>query len=724
MLEVGSIVDGKFRIERILGEGGMGVVAVATHLQLEQLVALKVLRDPMIGDPEVVARFMREARASARLRSEHVCKVSDVGLLEDGAPYLVMELLEGSDLQGVIAGGTLPIAVAADYVLQACVAIAEAHALGIVHRDLKPANLFLTKRLDGTPLIKVLDFGIAKASSAGDFKITRTSAIMGSPGYMSPEQLRSTRDVDARSDIWALGVILYELVSGRLPFHGESITELAVKVVVDPPEPLAVDAPAFTAVVYRCLEKAVDQRYQGVAALAADLAPLAGEPAGRMATLVATLSQGRPRPETAPAPIVAGIAPTQHTAASHRAAAGTAATAAAGTAATAAAGTAATAAAGTPLLATGSVRSTTLQTAASQSSATALPAPRKRRLALVVAGAALAAVAAAAAVYATRAPHPTTAAQVVPQPADAGGLPPSDARVAITDDAEPEPDADTLTNAELRAKLHALSAKQDWYAVLEFADVDPDDPELAGLISSARQQYLAQQARAIDAQVKQGQCARARELVTAAKEVVPGDTTLEPRTRSCKAHVAAPPPAPATIEDADQALSRGEYPRALALAEQLLKAEPSNAAALNAAALAACGAKNVDKATRYAAELHGPDRAAARALCRKNNIDLAPSGLANPPGPADPTGPGDPPSATTELDDAQHAAKAGQWENALSASQAVLGRTPRNPVALAIGVTAACHLKKDKLARSFLRRLPLLRQRGLREMCADQGVFL
>ncbi len=298
MLEVGSIVGGKFRIERILGEGGMGVVAVATHLQLDQQVALKVLRDPVLADPEANQRFMREARASARLRSEHVCKVSDVGQLDDGAPYLVMELLEGADLAAVAADGPVPIPLACEYVLQACVAIAEAHALGIVHRDLKPANLFLTRRLDGSPLVKVLDFGIAKAAAAGDFKITKTSTVMGSPGYMSPEQLRSARDADPRSDIWALGVILYELVTGRLPFAADTITELAVKVVMDPPDPLGVDAPAFAAIVDRCLAKEPGQRYADVAELAAELAPLIGEPARKTAS-AASRTRGPVRPRAA-----------------------------------------------------------------------------------------------------------------------------------------------------------------------------------------------------------------------------------------------------------------------------------------------------------------------------------------------------------------------------------------------------------------------------------------
>jgi len=230
------------------------VVAVATHVQLGQAVAIKVLHDELASDATFVTRFLREARACAALRSDHVCRVSDLGTLETGAPYLVMELLDGSDLSRVVAAGPLPIAVAADYVLQACIALAEAHAIGIVHRDLKPGNLFLTR----AGRIKVLDFGIAKAPK-DELALTRTAHVLGSPRYMSPEQLRSPRDVDLRTDLWALGVILYELVSQRVPFPAESITELAVKVAVDPPQPLDVD-PAFRAVVWRCLEKAAGAR--------------------------------------------------------------------------------------------------------------------------------------------------------------------------------------------------------------------------------------------------------------------------------------------------------------------------------------------------------------------------------------------------------------------------------------------------------------------------------
>ncbi|HEY0992850.1 MAG TPA: serine/threonine-protein kinase, partial [Kofleriaceae bacterium] len=495
MVEVGSIVGGKFRIDRILGRGGMGVVAVATHLQLEQQVALKVVHDALAGDPEIVERFLREARASARLRSEHVCRVSDVGQLETGAPYIVMELLEGSDLSVVIAEGALPVATAADYVVQACVAVAEAHALGIVHRDLKPANLFLTHRLDGTPLIKVLDFGIAKAASASDFKITRTSTVMGSPGYMSPEQLRSARDAEPRSDIWALGVILYELVTGRLPFDAESITELAVKVVMDPPAPLDIDAPAFARLVYRCLEKAPDQRYPSIAALAADLAPLGSELAGRSASTIAALTTAA---ATAPvrraptAPVVSG-------------------------------------------------KATTLQTAAAQSTGGPLPpAPRKRVSAgVIVAGIAGVTIAAALALFVLRrGPEPTpdparspialatTDARLetgpstlptspsTPPPTSPSTPPPTPTPVI---DASVEPDAGAATDvSEIRTKVRALAASRDWYAVLQLADLVRDDPEMASVVRNARQQHVAQQARAIDAQVKQGNCARARELAAAA----------------------------------------------------------------------------------------------------------------------------------------------------------------------------------------------------------------
>jgi len=288
----GEIIGEKFRVERVLGQGGMGVVLIALHVELDQRVAIKVLNEKITSDAAAVERFVREARAAAKLRSEHVCRVSDVGRLDDGSPYIVMELLSGSDLAAVVANGPLPVPTAIDYVLQACEALAEAHALGIVHRDLKPANLFLTRRLDGSPLVKVLDFGIAKAPAVEQLALTRTDTMMGSPGYMSPEQLRSARDVDARTDVWALGVILYQLMSGRVPFPATTLTELAVMIAMDPPQPLEV-APALRAVVFRCLEKAPDDRYPDIGELAAALVPFGDSTAAAKAGVIAKVVRPR-----------------------------------------------------------------------------------------------------------------------------------------------------------------------------------------------------------------------------------------------------------------------------------------------------------------------------------------------------------------------------------------------------------------------------------------------
>src|SRR5262249_36798130 len=232
-VQPGAVLAGKYRVGRILGVGGMGVVVAATHLQLGQPVALKFMLAEALASPEASERFLREARAAVRLRSQHVARIQDVGTLENGAPYIVMELLQGLDLAQLLAQqGPVAPATAVDFVVQACDALAEAHALGIVHRDLKPANLFVTIAPNGTALVKVLDFGIAKAGGPLGASVTQTSAVFGSPAYMSPEQLRSTKAVDARSDIWSLGIILYETLSGRTPFHGETITELGLKVVM------------------------------------------------------------------------------------------------------------------------------------------------------------------------------------------------------------------------------------------------------------------------------------------------------------------------------------------------------------------------------------------------------------------------------------------------------------------------------------------------------------
>jgi serine/threonine-protein kinase len=288
----GQVLAGKFRVERVLGVGGMGVVVSAMHLQLDERVALKFLLPEALGNPEAVARFAREARAAVKIKSVHVARVSDVGTLETGAPYMVMEFLQGQDLAALIRErGQLPYPNAVDFVLQASEALAEAHALGIVHRDLKPANLFMIIAADGAPCIKVLDFGISKvtspSSSGNDYGMTKTQAIMGSPLYMSPEQMTSSRDVDGRADIWAMGTILFELLAGRPPFLGDTMPQLCGMILQEAPPSVRAFRPdvppGLEAAVLRCLEKDRNRRFANVAELAAALAPYGTQGASRSA---------------------------------------------------------------------------------------------------------------------------------------------------------------------------------------------------------------------------------------------------------------------------------------------------------------------------------------------------------------------------------------------------------------------------------------------------------
>ncbi len=277
-IHVGGIIAAKYRVDRVLGRGAMGEVFAATHLGLDQRVAIKVLL--ATRSTQAHERFLREARAVVPLRSQHVTRVSDVGTLESGAPYLAMELLDGRDLDAVLEErGRLPIPEAVEYVLQVCEAVGEAHRNGIVHRDLKPANLFLTTRADGSPCVKVLDFGVSKVAGAAGLKLTTEGQAVGSPFYMSPEQMLGKLDVDERSDIWALGVILYELIAGRTPFHCETMVALQTAVLVKPPSPLATylpDAPPqIEAIILQCLDKERERRWSNVAAFAAALMPFA-----------------------------------------------------------------------------------------------------------------------------------------------------------------------------------------------------------------------------------------------------------------------------------------------------------------------------------------------------------------------------------------------------------------------------------------------------------------
>ncbi|MBK7197455.1 MAG: serine/threonine protein kinase [Myxococcales bacterium] len=272
------MIASKYRVDRVLGEGAMGVVVAATHADLGTQVAVKFMLPAALTGADSVERFLREARAASRLRSEHVCRVLDVGRLEHGAPYIVMEMLDGRDVQATLdSAGVLSVGVAASYVTQVCEAIGEAHAAGIVHRDLKPQNLFVTRKVNGAEAVKVLDFGISKVAGGADAVRTHHAAIMGTPAYMSPEQCQASAHVDGRTDIWALGVILYQLATGRLPFDGADFLQIAMAVTNThpvPPTALRPDLPAgFDAVVMRCLEKDRDRRFASAQELAAALQP-------------------------------------------------------------------------------------------------------------------------------------------------------------------------------------------------------------------------------------------------------------------------------------------------------------------------------------------------------------------------------------------------------------------------------------------------------------------
>ncbi len=312
-VRVGDVVGGRFRIDRLLGSGSMGFVVAAWHLELDQPVALKLLNADVFEQGEAAARFRREVRAAARIKSEHVCRVIDVGSLESGEPYMVMELLEGNNLEEELQRrGTLPVPEAVGYMLEAVEALAEAHASGIVHRDLKPANLFIARRADRSRLLKVLDFGISKSMidshGPGDMSLTKTGVIIGSPLYMSPEQMRSTKDADTLSDIWALGAILFQLVTGRPPYEGETIPELCSKLFTEdapPPSTVRIGLPSsLDVVLHRALAREPTRRFQSVAEFGAALLEFA--PAGRVhverARRVLSARDGRPS-SVAPGPV-------------------------------------------------------------------------------------------------------------------------------------------------------------------------------------------------------------------------------------------------------------------------------------------------------------------------------------------------------------------------------------------------------------------------------------
>ena len=316
-LQIGDTVAGKYKILRVIGSGAMGVVVAAHHLNLDRTVALKFLVASALAHPDALARFAREARAPAKIMSPHVVRVNDVAFLSSGTPYIELEYMEGSDLAARLrSGGRLPVGLAVDFILQACDGLAEAHGLGIIHRDLKPANLFVVRGHAGAEEIKVLDFGISKAKAsvtstlppdAGRSGGTSTSGgPIGSPCYMSPEQMQSARDIDVRTDIWSLGVTLCELVTGELPFRGQSLVELYSETKSQ--QPLCLrnrwpDLPAgLEAVISRCLQFDRQLRFPSVSELARALLPFASNRTGSYVQRIVAASGSPTTPERTTAP--------------------------------------------------------------------------------------------------------------------------------------------------------------------------------------------------------------------------------------------------------------------------------------------------------------------------------------------------------------------------------------------------------------------------------------
>jgi eukaryotic-like serine/threonine-protein kinase len=292
----GTVLFGRYRVESLLGLGGTGVVVKAVELDTDEHVAIKLLRDDVEIDQVTRLRLAREAKAAVQLRSPHAARVRDVGT-HDEQPFMVMELLEGMDLGRLLAANQrLDRAFAVELAFQACDALAEAHAIGIIHRDVKPSNLFVTWLSDGTIRTKVLDFGISKTAQAPDLIITSRAGVLGTPAYMSPEQLRSASNVDVRTDVWSLGTVLYEMIEGRPPFEAGNFPDMCVVVATEDPAPMTQlrDQPELEAVIRRCLAKRPDDRFASVVELAHALVPFVRDPATARARVPASEAQRAP----------------------------------------------------------------------------------------------------------------------------------------------------------------------------------------------------------------------------------------------------------------------------------------------------------------------------------------------------------------------------------------------------------------------------------------------
>ncbi|MBL8919057.1 MAG: protein kinase [Myxococcaceae bacterium] len=314
-LAPGTLVFERLRVVRVLGVGGMGAVYEVEHEYTRHRRALKLLHPRLAADRALVERFLRESSAAGRIGNPHIVETYDAGLAPDGAPYLVMELLEGEPLSALLERQRpLPVPLACALLCQVCEAVEAAHRVGIVHRDLKPDNLFITRGADGAPFVKVVDFGISRfdPERTGALELTSTGVMMGTPRYMAPEQLRSAKEVDARADVYALGVILYECLAGRPPYDGATFADLAHQVLSGNAQPLAAVRPdvppALAATVMRAMAASIEQRCSSARELWMSVAPFAAATPVRAAPPNGGKSLATPAP-VAPAQVATPLPP-------------------------------------------------------------------------------------------------------------------------------------------------------------------------------------------------------------------------------------------------------------------------------------------------------------------------------------------------------------------------------------------------------------------------------